>query len=103
MDKAHRILLKEGFRLEILDFIREDSHVLVAVLWVLGSFLKRTPSVANWTIPWILLVIGIILALSLLGISLQSVIQGILVTGGAVLVHQLGKQTKNRNKVTKVK
>ncbi len=75
----------------------EESIILVPVLWVIGMLLKRTPFMANWLIPWILMTLGIILANLKMGFSFEAVLQGILVTGVAVLGHQLVKQTTKRD------
>jgi len=80
----------------IKDFVLEQALVLIPVLFVLGAMLKKTPKVADWAIPWVLLIVGIIIAVLLVGDVLQGVIQGVLVTGATVLGHQLVKQTVNR-------
>ena len=75
--------------MDFMQYIMEKALILLPVLWIVGSLLTRTPSVPNWVIPWVLLVIGIGGALAILGMSWDSVVQGILVTGGAVLGNQL--------------
>lgn len=75
------------------EYIMEEALIIVPVLWVLGAFLKQTPYVANWAIVWILLIVGVVLTMGLLGASVTSFIQGILVTGVAIMGHQLLKQT----------
>lgn len=79
--------------MDILTFIQDNLVVLVPVLWILGAFLKKTPLMPDWTIPWVLVIIGITLSISLLGLSATAVIQGVLVAGGAVLAQNLIKQT----------
>lgn len=79
---------------QIMEFIINDALIVVPALWVLGTFLKSTPNVPDWTIPWALCVAGIGGTIALMGPSPEAVIQGILVTGAAVLFHQLLKQTK---------
>jgi MFS superfamily sulfate permease-like transporter len=81
---------------EIIKFIAEQILVLVPVLFVIGLLLKNTPKVPDWIIPWALLVIGIVLAVLLIGDLLQGIIQGVLVAGVTVLTHQLVKQTFER-------
>ena len=83
--------------MELINFIREETYILVPVLYILGMFLKATPPIRDWTIPHILLGIGIVFSTSLMGFSVDAIIQGILVTGGAVLVYQLGKQARYRH------
>ncbi|MGC5326630.1 phage holin family protein [Brevibacillus sp. SYSU BS000544] len=69
------------------------TGVYVALL-VIGYFLKKTPMVKDWLIPWILVGIGIVLACGVLkGITVVAIIQGVLVAGATSLTHQLWKQT----------
>ena len=82
---------------DIIQYVQEQMLILVPVLFVIGLILKNTPKVPDWLIPWILLMIGIALAVFLLGDLLQGVIQGVLVVGVTVLAHQLVKQTIDRN------
>jgi len=81
---------------DILAFIQDNIVVLVPVLWILGTFLKKTPAIPDWTIPWILVALGIGLSIALIGISAEAIIQGVLVAGGAVLTQNLIKQTSER-------
>jgi hypothetical protein len=74
---------------EIIQYIVSEALVLVPVLFVIGLLLKNTPKVADWTIPWVLLVIGVVGGILLLGDPLGGAVQGILVTGVTVLTHQL--------------
>ena len=85
----------------MLEFIKEllieEAIMVVPVLWVLGKIVKETPRVKDWTIPYILLVIGILLTIGILGVNVDAIIQGILVSGLAVFGHQLFIQTKERD------
>lgn len=83
--------------MDILAFIQDNIVVLVPVLWILGTFLKKTPRIKDWTIPWILVAAGIGLSIALIGISADAIIQGILVAGGAVLTQNLIKQSVERS------
>ncbi len=83
--------------MEILEYIINEALIIIPVLWILGTFLKRTPKVQDWTIPWILLVVGILIAVGVIGLTIDAAVQGVLVTGAAVLGHQLVKQTSNRD------
>ena len=67
---------------------------LAIALYVVGMFLKCTPKVQDWVIPWILLALSIVAANLLLGFSISSIIQGILACGVAVLGNQLYKQAQ---------
>ncbi|GGK31300.1 hypothetical protein GCM10010965_25110 [Caldalkalibacillus thermarum] len=77
-----------------LSYIVQEAFIVVPVLWLIGLFLKKTPHFADWAIVWVLLLLGITFTVALLGPGVESVIQGILVTGVAVFGHQLVKQTK---------
>ncbi|WP_202080056.1 phage holin family protein [Caldalkalibacillus salinus] len=83
--------------MDLLLYIKDELYALIPVLWIIGNFLKITPVIKNWTIPWILLSIAIIFSTVILGLTIQAFLQGVLVTGGAVLVHQLIKQTREKN------
>lgn len=78
------------------DFVVEKELILVPTLYILGVFLKRTPRIKDWQIPWIVVVSGIAGSVGLLGITAEAVIQGVLVSGVAVLGNQLFKQTVNK-------
>ena len=82
--------------MEFIDYIISEALIIIPVLWILGSFLKRTPKVQDWIIPWVLLAVGILAALGIIGFTVDAAVQGILVAGAAVLGHQLVKQTTER-------
>lgn len=79
--------------MDIMKSIVEQAYILVPALYIIGMILK-TSAVRDKYIPLILLALGIIGAVVLMGFSVQSVIQGILVTGAAVFTNQLVKQSK---------
>lgn len=81
---------------DFISFITEKALILIPVLYILGMILKNTEKVPDKYIPLILLPIGILFSIGLLGLSIDSVIQGILITGGAVYVNQLIKQQKKK-------
>ncbi len=83
--------------MDVLRFIVDEALILVPVLYIIGSLLRAIPSLPNWWIPWILLVLGILSCFFYLGFSLDSLFQGILVAGTTVYCNQLVKQTRNRN------
>jgi hypothetical protein len=82
--------------MEVLEYIISEALIIIPVLWILGSFLKKTPKIGDWMIPWVLLAVGILAALGIIGFTVDAAIQGVLVAGAAVLGHQLLKQTQNR-------
>ncbi|WP_309479203.1 phage holin family protein [Brevibacillus agri] len=78
-------------------YMADKALIVVVVLLVLGYFLKRTPRVQDWSIPWLLTLAGIVLACGILqAVTIESVVQGILAAGVASLTHQLWKQTTER-------
>ncbi len=82
---------------EILnEYIVEQALIVIPVLLILGKIIKETPKVKDWLIPYTLLVLGIIFTVFLTGFNVDSVIQGVLVSGAAVFGNQLFKQTKER-------
>lgn len=81
----------------ITQYMVDKALIVVAALLVIGVFLKKTPQIPDWLIPWILTVAGIGLAFGALGeITIQAAIQGILAAGIASLGHQLWKQTTEK-------
>jgi hypothetical protein len=78
------------------NFIMEQALVLVPVLYVIGMFLKNTPVVKDWTIPYVILGLGVLGAVAIMGLSATAVIQGVLVAGVTVFTNQLIKQTINK-------
>lgn len=79
--------------MNLMDYIIKDAYILIPVLYVIGVFLKRTPRIPDWLIPWILLVLGMAGAFFLSGMQLGGVLQGVLVAGLTVFANQLYKQT----------
>lgn len=77
--------------MDFMKFIMEQALILVPALYVIGMILKNS-SVKDKYIPIVLLVLGIAGSIAVMGLSAQSVIQGILVTGAAVFTNQLVKQ-----------
>lgn len=82
-------------KMEILSYITENSLILIPVLLVLGQIVKNIEIIPDKWIPLIILPFGIIGALALGGVSADSVIQGILVSGAAVYGNQIYKQMTN--------
>lgn len=80
--------------MDILEYIVDKALILIPVLNILGMILKNMEKIPDKFIPLILLVFGILGAIALSGLSADSVIQGILVTGAAVYGNQIVKQLK---------
>ncbi|MGN0571797.1 MAG: phage holin family protein [Candidatus Fimenecus sp.] len=80
--------------MDFLNYITQNALILIPVLNILGMILKGLEKIPDKFIPLILLVFGVAGTLALAGLSADSVIQGVLVTGAAVYGNQLVKQMK---------
>ena len=78
----------------MIEFITENALLLIPVLNIIGAIVKNTEKIPDKYIPIILLFFGILGAVAILGLSPESVVQGILVTGTAVYGNQVVKQVK---------
>ena len=79
--------------IDFFEYIVKEAYVLIPALYVIGYLLKKTPKIPDWSIPWVLVVLGIGGGLVLAGVSVAGAIQGLLVAGFTVLSNQLYKQT----------
>lgn len=80
--------------MELMNYVVENALILIPVLNVIGTLIKNTPKIKSGYIPLILLVLGIGGAIGLMGWSMQSVVQGVLVAGASVYGHQCVKEGK---------
>ncbi|MDE5994875.1 MAG: phage holin family protein [Oscillospiraceae bacterium] len=78
----------------MVQYITEHALVLIPVLNILGMIIKGFPKIHDKYIPIILLLFGITGAVAIMGLSAESVIQGVLITGTAVYGNQVFKQLK---------
>ena len=78
----------------MIEFITENALLLIPVLNIIGAIIKNTEKIPDKYIPVILLLFGVIGAVAILGVSPESILQGVLVTGTAVYGNQLVKQIK---------
>ena len=81
--------------MEFLNYITENALILIPVLVIIGQIIKGIEAIANKWIPLILLPVGILGAMALGGWTIDSAVQGILITGAAVYGNQLVKQLKS--------
>ncbi len=79
----------------MIEYIVENALVLVPVLNIIGMIIKNTEKIPDKYIPLILLFFGIVGTVAILGLSPDSVVQGVLVTGTAVYGNQVVKQLKS--------
>ncbi|HCA29955.1 MAG TPA: holin [Ruminococcaceae bacterium] len=80
--------------MEFLNYIIENALILIPALVIIGQIIKNIEVVPDKFIPLVLLVFGVGGAISLIGVSVDAVIQGVLVTGAAVYGNQVVKQLK---------
>lgn len=78
--------------MQITEYITQNALVLIPVLYIIGMIIKNTDKISDKYIPVILLVFGIIGTIAIMGINVNAVIQGVLVTGATVYANQLVKQ-----------
>ena len=83
--------------MDFLNYIVDNALILIPVLYIIGTFLKRLEIINDKYIPLILMAFSIGLSIAILGLNVDSVIQGILIAGTAVLSNQLVKQSKKDN------
>ena len=79
--------------MDFQNYILDQALILIPVIYILGLFLKKSRVIKNKYIPLILLFFGIALSLLLIGLNVQGIIQGILVSGTAVFANQIIKQS----------
>lgn len=80
----------------LTNFIPEQLFILVCSLYVIGIFLKKTPKVVDWHIPWILVILGVGFSVAIMGISPTAILQGVICAFGSIATNQLIKQTVNK-------
>lgn len=78
----------------MLEYISENALLMIPVLNVIGMIIKNTEKIPDKYIPLILLFFGIVGTVAIMGISAESVVQGVLITGTAVYGNQVFKQLK---------
>ena len=78
----------------MLEYISENALLMIPVLNIIGMIIKSTEKIPDKYIPLILLFFGIVGAVAIMGVSPESIIQGVLITGTAVYGNQVYKQLK---------
>ncbi|HBF3363040.1 TPA: phage holin family protein [Clostridioides difficile] len=82
----------------LISFIPEQLLILVAALYVIGAGCKKYKQLDNKYIPVVLLILGIGFSIWMLGLSADSVLQGVICWGVAIGINQTYKQLKEENK-----
>ena len=83
--------------MEFLNYIVDNALILIPVLYIIGTFLKGLDIINDKYIPLILMAFSIAFSIAILGLNVDSIIQGLLITGATVLSNQLIKQYKKEN------
>jgi uncharacterized membrane protein YoaK (UPF0700 family) len=73
--------------------------LVLGACWAIGYMLKQTPNVPDWSIIFVVTAVAIVLTLLTLGLTVESVVQGILVGAVAVYSNQVVKQIGKRGDV----
>lgn len=73
--------------------VKEELLFLVPALWCLGYWLKQTPNVKDWFIPYILCGLSITAAIMTCGLNVEAMANGVIAVGIAVLGNQVLRQT----------
>lgn len=76
----------------IFELINPALFGVLAVCWIIGFALKKTPKVPDWTILYIVTAVAIALVVMSLGWGVESLIQGVLTGAFAVYGNQFVKQ-----------
>lgn len=82
--------------MNILDFVGEGYMIIIAVLYVIGIFIKQTDFIKDKYIPVSLMLVGIVCSLFLEYEISNAVFQGILCAGVAVLGNETIKQLNKK-------
>lgn len=77
---------------QLMQYINENNLVLIPILYILGMYIKMT-KISNRLIPWTLLVIAVVLTMLSNGVSVNSLLQGILLSAVPTYANQLFKQS----------
>lgn len=83
--------------MDFLKYITERMLILIPALYIIGMIIKGTDKIKNKYIPVILLPLGIAGAIGIGGVNVDSIIQGILITGVTVYGNQLITQYKKES------
>lgn len=81
--------------------VKEELLFLVPALWCLGYWLKSTPKIQDWIIPYILCALSVAAAIATCGMNVEAMANGVIAVGIAVLGNQVLRQTQKGVKGTK--
>ena len=90
--------------MDVMQYIKPELMLVIPICWGVGAALKRTPHIADWTIPYLLLGIGSFISglyvfavdgvcpMSAFTAITQGTLLSIASVGGNQLVKQYGKK-----------
>lgn len=78
--------------MQLSDFLVDKGLIIIPVLYIIGKIVKNIEIINDKYIPLILLAVGVIAATGIMGLSVSSVVQGVLLAGAAVFGNQIVKQ-----------
>ena len=78
-------------------YLVDNVLILIPVLYYVGYLLKQSQNIPDKYIPWIITVVSIVFTICILGINVNSVIQGFLVAGATIMVNNYKKQLDKPN------
>lgn len=78
--------------MDFKQLVVEKGFILIPVVYIIGNILKGTKKIPDNYIPIMLLLVSVTLSLGWLGVSVSSVLQGVLIVGVTVYSNQMFKQ-----------
>lgn len=82
-------------------YIQPEILVLIPVLYIIGLLLRQTEQIPIWTHAWIKTIIAIVACFLIIGLHIDAFIQGILISGAAVLMKDLIHKTADQTTTKK--
>ncbi|MFH5185704.1 phage holin family protein [Paenibacillus sp. TAB 01] len=78
----------------IIQLLDPKLLIVLAACWVIGYVLKQTPRVPNWSIIFVVTAVAVAFTVSMLGVTPEAILQGILAGAVAVYGYEFLKATK---------
>lgn len=78
--------------MDIMQFLQENFYVVAVALWILGTFMRSTPKVPDWLIPYLLIFVSCVFGVAMYGLCANAFLQGVIAAGVSVLGANLIKQ-----------
>lgn len=78
--------------MNLIQFVPEQLFILIAALWVIGYFIKNTKVIPDSYIPFILIILSVLASILIMGVNINSILQGIICAAVAVFGKNIAKQ-----------